>query len=73
MDNKKSLEQFHSCYVNVVDNDGVKYNHWYVDLFEPYADNNGVEEEGIGIDETKGKNSGVYLFHSEIKSIELAK
>lgn len=72
MDNKTSLEQFYSCYVNIVDNDGVKYNHWYVDLFDPYADNNGVEEEGIGIDEVKGKNSGVYLFCSEIASIELA-
>ena len=61
---------FHKS-VNVTLKDGEKYS-GYVDLYTSAADNDDTEES-IGIMPEKNARVGVYLYASEIQTIETAK
>ncbi len=66
-----NLSSFFDKYVDVVDTNGEKYVHWYVDTYESAADNEDTEEY-IGIAPYKECHSGVGLNRSDIESIKLS-
>lgn len=55
--------------VEVIDNEGNKYK-GYVDMYISKADNDDTEES-IGIIPNKDAKSGIELYASEIKSIQI--
>ncbi|MCD7748310.1 MAG: hypothetical protein LUI61_08280 [Firmicutes bacterium] len=65
------LEDFFCKYVDIVDVDGEKYIHQFVDLYESAADNDDAEE-CIGFGEYCEAPVGVCLNRSEIESIKLS-
>ncbi len=71
LDSTIKLESFLFKYVDVIDTDGKRYDHWYVDIYESAADNDDTEES-IGIFPYKECRSGVELNRSEIESIKLS-
>ncbi|MCD8055317.1 MAG: hypothetical protein LUE25_01150 [Clostridiales bacterium] len=71
LDSTIELESFSFKYVDVIDTDGKRYDHWYVILYESDADNDDTEE-CIGIIPYKECRGGVGLNRSEIESIKLS-
>ncbi|MCD8315289.1 MAG: sel1 repeat family protein [Firmicutes bacterium] len=71
LDSTIKLESFLFKYVDVIDTDGKRYDHWYVDIYESAADNDDTEE-CIGFGEYCEAPVGVCLNRSEIESIKLS-
>ncbi len=66
----KHLSEYEFKFVNIVDTYGKEYKNYYVYLYTSAA-NNEENEASIGILPSRESKSGVELFRSEIKSIEL--
>ena len=66
-----NLETYVNKKVNIECYDGVKYEKYYVYGFTIWYDNDDREEDSIDIMVNENSNSGVTLYASEIKSIEI--
>lgn len=68
-----NLELYEGEYVDIQCNDDRMYWHWYVYAFSDKYDNPDQDEESIDILREENDDSGVTLFASEIRSIELSR
>ena len=67
------IKEYLGKYVNVECYDGRKYSNYYAIGFSPAYENDEVNEDSLDLLKRKeGGGGGVFLYQSEIKSIEVA-